>query len=158
MTKTYDIIIGGGSIIGSVMALALAGSGFNVALIDQMLIESKNEIKFDGRAYALSVTTIRMLSVLGIWSELAKTAQPIHDIKVSDGKAGEGASPCYMHFDHNDMETGPIGYMVEDRFFRNILLTQVLSKEKISVFSGSCLLYTSPSPRDGLLSRMPSSA
>ena len=27
-----------------------------------------------------------------------------------------------------------------------------------SLFSGNCLLYTSPSPRDGLLSRMPSSA
>ena len=27
-----------------------------------------------------------------------------------------------------------------------------------SCFSGTCLLYTSPSPRDGLLSRMPSSA
>ena len=27
-----------------------------------------------------------------------------------------------------------------------------------NAFSGSCLLYTSPSPRDGLLSRMPSSA
>ena len=26
------------------------------------------------------------------------------------------------------------------------------------IWSGSCLLYTSPSPRDGLLSRMPSSA
>ena len=26
------------------------------------------------------------------------------------------------------------------------------------LFAGSCLLYTSPSPRDGLLSRMPSSA
>ena len=26
------------------------------------------------------------------------------------------------------------------------------------VFNGGCLLYTSPSPRDGLLSRMPSSA
>ena len=25
-------------------------------------------------------------------------------------------------------------------------------------YSGGCLLYTSPSPRDGLLSRMPSSA
>src|SRR5665647_3658821 len=25
------------------------------------------------------------------------------------------------------------------------------------VFTGNCLLYTSPSPRDGLLSRMPSS-
>ena len=27
-----------------------------------------------------------------------------------------------------------------------------------SIVSGDCLLYTSPSPRDGLLSRMPSSA
>ena len=28
----------------------------------------------------------------------------------------------------------------------------------IEQISGGCLLYTSPSPRDGLLSRMPSSA
>ena len=28
----------------------------------------------------------------------------------------------------------------------------------ISSVTGTCLLYTSPSPRDGLLSRMPSSA
>ena len=30
-------------------------------------------------------------------------------------------------------------------------------RERIQAFQG-CLLYTSPSPRDGLLSRMPSSA
>ena len=28
----------------------------------------------------------------------------------------------------------------------------------VTITSNSCLLYTSPSPRDGLLSRMPSSA
>ena len=34
-----------------------------------------------------------------------------------------------------------------------------LRDEDLNRFSGkSCLLYTSPSPRDGLLSRMPSSA
>ena len=64
MTKTYDIIIGGGGITGSLMALALAGSGLTVALIDQMPLGSKSQIKFDGRAYALSVSTTRMLSVL----------------------------------------------------------------------------------------------
>ena len=31
-------------------------------------------------------------------------------------------------------------------------------KQVMSVLHKSCLLYTSPSPRDGLLSRMPSSA
>ena len=30
--------------------------------------------------------------------------------------------------------------------------------EAVAFISGGCLLYTSPSPRDGLLSRMPSSA
>ena len=29
---------------------------------------------------------------------------------------------------------------------------------EVCVFNRTCLLYTSPSPRDGLLSRMPSSA
>ena len=32
------------------------------------------------------------------------------------------------------------------------------NREVASGRAGSCLLYTSPSPRDGLLSRMPSSA
>ena len=32
-----------------------------------------------------------------------------------------------------------------------------LAKDEVLVL-GNCLLYTSPSPRDGLLSRMPSSA
>ena len=33
-----------------------------------------------------------------------------------------------------------------------------IEKRKKGVIAYSCLLYTSPSPRDGLLSRMPSSA
>ena len=35
---------------------------------------------------------------------------------------------------------------------------KVLKKEKQLVYVFSCLLYTSPSPRDATLSRMPSSA
>ena len=44
----------------------------------------------------------------------------------------------------------------------NILTTKALLENKMSVFGGDqwrpCLLYTSPSPRDRSLSRMPSSA
>ena len=36
--------------------------------------------------------------------------------------------------------------------------TRPKSMKKLQVASAVCLLYTSPSPRDGLLSRMPSSA
>ena len=36
--------------------------------------------------------------------------------------------------------------------------TVIRAEEKTDNLYSSCLLYTSPSPRDGLLSRMPSSA
>ena len=38
------------------------------------------------------------------------------------------------------------------------MATDVLRQEAKSIQELACLLYTSPSPRDGLLSRMPSSA
>ena len=44
--------------------------------------------------------------------------------------------------------------LVEDPMSRLCLSNQVIFK----ILSILCLLYTSPSPRDGLLSRMPSSA
>ena len=41
----------------------------------------------------------------------------------------------------------------DEKFFMHLLPSGVLNPN-----STACLLYTSPSPRDGLLSRMPSSA
>ena len=57
MEKTYDIIIGGGGIIGSMMALALSAQCLKIALIDDNPISQKTELDFDGRAYALSLST-----------------------------------------------------------------------------------------------------
>ena len=42
--------------------------------------------------------------------------------------------------------------------FRNPKLTRVLNYQNIDKLIFGCLLYTSPSPRDSLSSRMPSSA
>ena len=56
------------------------------------------------------------------------------------------------------------GFKVQGSDISNNKNIERLRKEKIKVFIGhkkqniNCLLYTSPSPRDGLLSRMPSSA
>ena len=67
--------------------------------------------------------------------------------------------------------TSFIATLVE-RHSRYVMLVKVPSKDTLTVVNAlikhskklptelykSCLLYTSPSPRDGLLSRMPSSA
>ena len=41
---------------------------------------------------------------------------------------------------------------------KNTIRVAKQAMEKAMQYAYSCLLYTSPSPRDGLLSRMPSSA
>ena len=46
--------------------------------------------------------------------------------------------------------------MSEGGLYRDLYETQFASQEDVEI--PCCLLYTSPSPRDGLLSRMPSSA
>ena len=50
---------------------------------------------------------------------------------------------------------------VVDQEFKEVTLSQYRGKYVVLFFyplDFTCLLYTSPSPRDGLLSRMPSSA
>ncbi len=120
-----DIIIVGGGLNGCTAALALAQIGQDVILIDAMPKEILADPAFDGRGYALALTSKNMLNVLGLWKEVAEDSCPILDIKVSDGRAGEGAAPWFVHFDHTEIEEGPMGYMLEDRFLRQALLQAI---------------------------------
>ena len=52
----------------------------------------------------------------------------------------------------------PFSFTVESRMTETDYVRQVHILSEKNPFPRICLLYTSPSPRDGLLSRMPSSA
>ncbi|MEM8592651.1 MAG: UbiH/UbiF/VisC/COQ6 family ubiquinone biosynthesis hydroxylase [Pseudomonadota bacterium] len=119
---TTDILITGGGIVGSTLSLALARAGFDVTMIDALPKATRRKKGFDGRSYAMALATTRMLGALGLWEELGPNAQPINEIKVSDGRAGQTPSPFFMHFDHAEIGTDPMGFMVEDRHARVALL------------------------------------
>jgi 2-octaprenyl-6-methoxyphenol hydroxylase len=53
---------------------------------------------------------------------------------VSDGYAGSGAFPFYMHFDHREINDGPMGYMLEDRFLRKVLNQELTNNPFITQF------------------------
>ena len=122
MTRDCDILIVGGGLTGPVLALSLAQAGLSSIVIDAAPRATLTREGFDGRAYALALATRRMLSGLDLWGAVEGHAQPILDIKVSDGQVGQGASPLYLHFDHAEIEEGPMGHMVEDRFLRRAIL------------------------------------
>ena len=141
MTGQTDITIIGGGLTGPLLALALAKSGFSVCVIDQIAEKVRSNAGFDGRAYAVALSSCRLLTALDLWEDLAPNAQPILDIKVTDGHAGQGPSPFFMHFDHAELEEGPMGHMIEDRHLRRALLDRLAADpriqtlEKVSVTS-----------------------
>ena len=120
--ERFDLIVAGGSLNGASLALATAGAGLRVAVIDPLDDAAQTVPGFDGRAYALALASVRLLGAIGIWDALAAGAEPIRDIRVGDGRAGEGAGPFVLHFDHREMGEGPMGQMVEDRHLRAALL------------------------------------
>jgi 2-octaprenyl-6-methoxyphenol hydroxylase len=119
-----DIVIAGGGLNGTTLALALSTAGFGVTLVDPIEQSTRKDASFDGRSYALSISSKRVLSALGVWGALGDV-QPILDIKVTDGRAGQGPSPLMLAFDHAEIEEGPMGFMVEDRRLRPALLATV---------------------------------
>ena len=120
MTKSCDVIIGGGGMVGLTLALALAKSGMKVAVCDPMPKSAALDVKFDGRVSALAYDAVRMYRALGVWEHLEPDAQPIEDILVTDGAPGRAPSPFSLHFDGAEAGT-PLGHIVENRHIRTAL-------------------------------------
>nr|WP_240722685.1 FAD-dependent monooxygenase [Poseidonocella sp. HB161398] len=132
-----DVLIAGGSLNGASLALALARAGLRVAVIDPLPDAAQTAPDFDGRSYALALASVRMLEVLGLWDRLAPDAQPMLDIRIGDGRAGEGAGPATLHFDSRELGEGPLGQMVEDRHLRAALLSALRETPGITRIEGA---------------------
>lgn len=132
--KIYsDLIIVGGGLNGPALALAAAQGGLSSTVIDALPVDDRKARGFDGRSYALALTSQRLLSAIGLWDGLADNAQPMLEIKVTDGRAGEGPSPFFLHFDHAEIEEGPMGYLVEDRYLRRAFLDAMEAEPLITL-------------------------
>ena len=148
MTYDSDILIVGGGLNGPMLALALARSGVTSTVIDAQPAATLAAKGFDGRSYALALASVRLLQRLGLWDGLADEAQPMLEIKVSDGRAGEGPlSPFHLHFDHAEIEEGPMGHMVEDRHLRRAVLEAIADNPLISKLNGETVVAQDAGPQ-----------
>ena len=143
MTPDSDILIVGGGLNGPALALALAQSGLTVTVIDALPDTARKLADFDGRGYALALASKRLLASLGVWETVAENSQPMREIKVTDGRAGEGPAPWMLHFDHAEIEEGPMGYMLEDRYLRIALLDAMASEPRITQINGETVVNQS---------------
>ena len=142
-----DILIAGGGLNGPALALALAQGGFRVLVVDARPAMARAEAGFDGRSYALAIASRRLLTMIGVWPRVADRAQPMLQIKASDGRAGEGGSPFFLHFDHAEIEEGPMGFMLEDRYLYAAFLAAMAEEPGITLLSGETVVAQEVTPQ-----------
>jgi len=116
MENNYDIVIAGGGMIGTSLALALAPLGLRVAVVEAIARRAEQQPSFDDRTTALSRSTQRMFEAMGLWEEIVAASTPIKDIHVSDkGRFG------FSHIDAEEQGVEALGYVVINRVLGEVL-------------------------------------
>lgn len=119
-TTECDVTIIGGGLAGMTAAIGLATQGFEVVVIDHAPKGDLTAVEYDGRASALAYASCQLFEALGIWEHMQPFAQPILEIRVSDGP-----SLLHLHFDNETLGDGPLGHMVENRHTRIALFARM---------------------------------
>lgn len=105
-----DVAIVGGGMVGASLALALAGSGRRVLLVEGAQFASRSQPSFDERTTALGNASRRIFAGLGLWEGIAPEAAAITSIHVSD--AGRFAFSRLNAAEHG---LDAFGYVVPNR-------------------------------------------
>jgi len=114
--SSYDIVIAGGGMIGTSLALALAPLALRVAVVEPVLINATEQPSFDDRSTALSRSTQRMYEAMGLWPAVVSASTPIKHIHVSDqGRFG------FSHIDADEQRVEALGYVVINRVLGQVL-------------------------------------
>ncbi len=116
-----EVLVVGGGMVGLTLASALAGAGVEVVVVDRADPAAQMEAAFDGRSSSIARGSQQALTGIGVWPHMAAQAQPILDIRVSDGRVGRRAAPFFLHYDHREVGNVPLGYIVENRWIRTTL-------------------------------------
>ena len=112
----YDIVIAGGGMIGTSLALALSPLGLKIALVEAVERGRATQPSFDDRSTALSRSSQRSFEAMGLWPAIDAASTPIRRIHVSDrGRFG------FSHIDAEEQGVEALGYVVINRVLGDVL-------------------------------------
>lgn len=131
--STYDAMIVGAGLVGLTAALALSYKGLSVALIDRIDPIDALAPDYDGRASAVSASSLQMLKTLNVATKCDRYTQAMRHIVIADGKVG-AVSPLTLSFER-DAQSGPSGYMIENKRLRMALYDTVIENKRIDFFA-----------------------
>jgi 2-octaprenyl-6-methoxyphenol hydroxylase len=125
-----DIAIVGGGLAGASLAVALAPLGFDIKVIEAVAYKATEQPSYDDRTLALSHSSCRILSGIGLWDSLEADATAIRKIYIS-----ELERPGRVVLDPAEMGLSAFGHVVEARRFGAAVTSRLEQTQNIEVVS-----------------------
>lgn len=122
-----DVLILGGGLVGSTLAIALGQAGISTIVVDPADPDVILSAGFDGRASAVASASHRLLDVIGVGERLRGQGCAIRHIRVSDGLA-----PGKLDFIPGEQDE-PLGTMYENRLLRTTLFEAVSAADGVDL-------------------------
>lgn len=110
-----DIVIAGAGIAGLALAVALGRAlkpNFSITVCDSALAR---EPAADGRVSAITTSTRLLFETLRIWDRVARYAQPIREMEITDSRLEDAVRPAFLNFEEESAPGEPLAYIVEHR-------------------------------------------
>jgi len=129
----FDVIVAGAGMVGACTALALAGKGFRVAIIEAAVprdnISSPDEA-YDLRVSAISPHSRGILQQLGVWQQLADERVCYYEQMHIWHQHGQAS----IAFDAVDLARSNLGAIVENRLLQQTLYQACERESRIEWF------------------------
>ena len=121
--------------VGASLAIALAGRGLRMALVEAYQPDAESQPSYDDRAIALAYGTRRIFEALDVWPRLADLATPILDIHVSDrGHFG------FTRLAASEEGVPALGYVATARDLGRVLLERLPQIDGLEIVAPASLL------------------
>jgi len=129
--KNYnsEILIVGSGLTGLCLANVLSSLGYRITIIDKQIIDQKTIEKSDFRTTAISEGSKKILDTHNLWKKMSVYAHPIKKIKIFD--RSEENKIDFI----NPKKSQYLGYIIENRFLKNIFLNTIMSSKNINIIS-----------------------
>ncbi|WP_273208212.1 FAD-dependent monooxygenase, partial [Marinobacter subterrani] len=141
-SQSFDILVAGGGMIGSALALGLSRQGWQVGLVEGLdrktLVQAPDPAAtvadFEPRVSAISVASQKLLEQLGVWVDITAGRHcPYQTMTVWDGD-GTGR----IQFDAAELQARALGTIIENRGIVRALFS-ALAQSQVELIDGAAV-------------------